>query len=706
MGDVAQDARRSQPRLAERRDDTFSASFALSHHSPSSPAPSSDPMPMSSLDSAKPQQAHLRIRLPIHHQRDPRRKESLLGPNNLLNFGPLEPTPLGFSPALAGLTNTNRGDGHSQLIPALLPSPLEDTDGPPLDQPSDLITPTPKIFHSRTGYFGQDALERLKHNRPARSGRASTAHLVQNSAHRIAPSEPAAAAPDVPIVSPAPKYPNLLSFPIRPSFTTRSYSGVPVNSLRERLSAIQPPSQTLDLPLEPSPRFRTPQLAASDSSSPSNGSELPTPSTRHQTPAPLPLPFLPSNSPRQRPSPAQSPAPSSRSLSSASRSASRCSSSSGSKPPLRIESHPRLGAISVAPQLKKSTPPPVPTIPEKYRRERSAERWLKPPDNRGRAEGRRGSGGSLGTLRQARSMENLGHIGYKMEDEAADKVKEVNDKHASRSLTCLVISIPNIICEPPSCNDQGSEETGKCASSNSPVLDGENITLAPSLPRSRSPSVLVHGPVLHVDETFEEGMNWLHIKGFQGGSGEIQVEKTPNWFERSRTPSPISAASPYLTAFHSPAGSAGYNKVKPSGPGALAKKLSGSFVKVSRGLRHVTSSSGLGIMIGQEAEPNRSSSSTKGSKPYLDGRITPNESASLSSSSDSALFSGRNDSWRGQSDRRYRGSKWSARDPVIRSSESEPSISAGGREGVRLVDFLNEVSAILALQGPGRQLPY
>lgn len=303
-------------------------------------------------------------------------------------------------------------------------------------------------------------------------------------------------------------------------------------------------------------------------------------------------------------------------------------------------------------------------------------------------------------------MENLSHIRYKMGDEAAEKVEEVNDKHASRSLVRHVVSIPNIICEPASFNNQGSEETRKCARPNSLVLDGENMSLAPSLPRSRSPSVLVHGPVLHVDETFEEGMNWLHIKGFQGGSGEIQDEKTPSWFERSRTPSPISAASPYLTAFHSPAGSAGYGKVKASRPGALAKKLSGSFVKVSRGLRHVTSSSGLGIMIGQEAEPNRSSTSTKGSKPYLDGRITPNESASLSSSSDSALFSRMNDGWKGQNDGRYQGSKWCAREPVIRPSESEPRVSAGGRERMRLVDFLNEVSVILALQGPGRRVSY
>jgi len=288
-------------------------------------------------------------------------------------------------------------------------------------------------------------------------------------------------------------------------------------------------------------------------------------------------------------------------------------------------------------------------------------------------------------------MENLSHIGYQMEVEAAGRVEEV-DEHTSRLLAGLGVSNPNITCEPPLCKDRDSKETGECTNPNGPTLDSETTTLALSLPRSRSPSVLVHGPVLHVDETFEEGMNWLQVKSFQSGSGDIQVEKTPNWFERSRTPSPIRAASPYLTVFHSPARSAGCTNAKASGPGALAKKLSGSFVKVSRGLRHVTSSSGLGIMIGPEVESSRSPSSTRGSKHCLDGRVTPHESASLSSSSGSAGFSGRNESWRGTTVGRYRESTWSARDPVVRSTMTELSVSDGDRESVHLVDFLNEVS--------------
>lgn len=107
------------------------------------------------------------IKLPIS-----RRVDSLLGPSDL-TFGPLEPDHLEFSPALVGLTN--RGEGHFQsIIPALLP-PLEDTDIRPPDQPSHLITPTPKILHNRTGYFGQDALQKLKQKRPVRSTRVSTA---------------------------------------------------------------------------------------------------------------------------------------------------------------------------------------------------------------------------------------------------------------------------------------------------------------------------------------------------------------------------------------------------------------------------------------------------------------------------------------------------------------------------------------------------
>jgi hypothetical protein len=206
-------------------------------------------------------------------------------------------------------------------------------------------------------------------------------------------------------------------------------------------------------------------------------------------------------------------------------------------------------------------------------------------------------------------------------------------------------------------------------------------------------------------------MNWLHIDSFQSRSGEIQIEKIPNWFEQSRTPSPIRAVSPYLTGFDSPARSAGCPRAKASGPGALAKKLSGSFVKVSRGLRHVTSSSGLGIMIGHERDSNRSLSSTKGTKHCVDGRVTPREATpceatSLSSSGDSVQFSGRNDSWRGPNSSRYRDSKWSARDPVVRSLEGEPSVGGGDRGGVRLVDFLNEVSVVLPLRSLGFKVPY
>jgi hypothetical protein len=323
-----------------------------------------------------------------------------------------------------------------------------------------------------------------------------------------------------------------------------------------------------------------------------------------------------------------------------------------------------------------------------YRRERSIERWLRLPDNGGEAEGRRGSGGSLGTLRQAKSMENLSHIGYKMGDKTAEKVGTVNEKHARRPLSRLGDSIPNTTCEPPLFKYQDSAETGERTGPDGPTLNDGITTLAPYLPRSRSPSVLVHGPVLHVDETFEEGMNWLLIKSFQSQGEEIQIEKTPNWFERSRTPSPICTVSPYLAAVDSPARSAG---TKASGPGALAKKLSGSFVKVSRGLRHVTSSSGLGIIIGQEGDPSRSSRSSRGSKQCLDEGVSLHEAASLSSSSESVRFSGRDNSWRSSNRGRYRGSKWSARDPVVRSLESEPRVGEGDRESVRLVDFLNEV---------------
>lgn len=303
-------------------------------------------------------------------------------------------------------------------------------------------------------------------------------------------------------------------------------------------------------------------------------------------------------------------------------------------------------------------------------------------------------------------MENLSHVGYEMNDGAAENADTVNGKYASRPLARLGVSIPDTTCESSLFKDQDSEETHECTSPNGPALNDMMTTLAPSLPRSRSPSVLVHGPVLHVDDTFEEGMNWLYIKSFQSRSGEIQIEKTPNWFERSRTPSPIRAASPYLTAFHSPARSAGCTKAKASGPGALAKKLSGSFVKASRGLRHVTSSTGLGIIIGQEGDPSRSSSSTKGSKHCVDGRVTPHEAASLSSSSDSVRFSGRNDSWRGLKGGCHWDSKWSARDPVVRPLESEPSVGEGNRDSVRLVDFLNEVSVVLYLRVLGCKVSF
>ena len=298
-------------------------------------------------------------------------------------------------------------------------------------------------------------------------------------------------------------------------------------------------------------------------------------------------------------------------------------------------------------------------------------------------------------------MENISHIGYEMGDEVAEKVEIVNEKHASRPLPSLEDSIQNTSYGPTFFKDQDSEETGEWNSPNGPALHDGITTLSPSLPNSRSPSILVHGPVLHVDETFEEGMDWLHIKSFQSRSEEIQIEKTPNWFERSRTPSPISAVSPYLSAFYSPARDAGA-----SGPGALVKKLSGSFVKVSRGLRHVTSSSGLGIMIGQESDPSRSSGSTRGSKQCLDESVVPHELASLNSSSDSARFSGRNDSCRGPNRGRYRGLKWSARDPIVRSVESEASVGDGDRESVRLVDFLNEVSVLPPLRILGYKVPY
>jgi hypothetical protein len=166
------DANDSFPEVAQVPRVSFSGTFsdpnfALSHCSLSFPESSSDPI----SSSAKPGQSHMCTKLPIHHQRDARHKDFLLGPNHL-TFRPLEPDHVGFSPALTG--HTHRGSGRFQSIPALLP-PLEDTDIRPPDQPRDLITPTPKILHDRTGYFGQDALEKLKQNRPVRSGRGSTA---------------------------------------------------------------------------------------------------------------------------------------------------------------------------------------------------------------------------------------------------------------------------------------------------------------------------------------------------------------------------------------------------------------------------------------------------------------------------------------------------------------------------------------------------
>lgn len=150
---------------------TFSIpNFALSpcNHSPSEI--SSDPISFSAKC----------IKSPIS-----RHKAFLLGPDEL-TFRSLEPDHLGFSPALVGLTNRSEGQLRS-IIPALLP-PLEDADiRPPPDQPVDLTTPTPKILHNGTSYFGQDALEKLKQNRPVRSGRESTVPITQSGARRMAP---------------------------------------------------------------------------------------------------------------------------------------------------------------------------------------------------------------------------------------------------------------------------------------------------------------------------------------------------------------------------------------------------------------------------------------------------------------------------------------------------------------------------------------
>ena len=136
----------------------------------------------------------MRIRLPIDDQRDLRRKAFLLGPRDL-SLGPLEgSTSRGSSPTLAVLTNG--GDHHFQPIPELLPSQLKDTDNLVPDRPSDIITPTSKILHNRTGYFGQDALKKLKQNWPARSGRGYTTsprYLPQHNTEWVAPRHGATA---------------------------------------------------------------------------------------------------------------------------------------------------------------------------------------------------------------------------------------------------------------------------------------------------------------------------------------------------------------------------------------------------------------------------------------------------------------------------------------------------------------------------------
>jgi len=176
-------SRVSQSRLPEPGDalsGTFpDTNFALSCCSPSPSESSSDRI----SSSAKPGQPHnMCIKLPMHHQyqRDSCRNDSLPSPDHL-TIAPLEPDRIGFSPALVGLTN--RGEGHFQSIPALLP-PLKDVDIRTPDQLSDLITPTPRVFHHRTGCFGQDALEKLKQNRPVRTDRAS--NLSQRGAQRKA----------------------------------------------------------------------------------------------------------------------------------------------------------------------------------------------------------------------------------------------------------------------------------------------------------------------------------------------------------------------------------------------------------------------------------------------------------------------------------------------------------------------------------------
>ena len=163
------------PRASGSQCDAFSETFsdpnfALSHYSPSSSETPSDPISFSAKS----------IKPPIL-----RHEAFLLGPDGPNDLRSLEPD-LGFSPALVGLTNRSEGQFQS-IIPALLP-PLEDADIRLPDQLGDLITPTPKFLHNRTGYFGQDALEKLKQNRPIRGSRESTVpipHLTQSGARRM-----------------------------------------------------------------------------------------------------------------------------------------------------------------------------------------------------------------------------------------------------------------------------------------------------------------------------------------------------------------------------------------------------------------------------------------------------------------------------------------------------------------------------------------
>ena len=165
------------PRASQSQCDTSSRTssdpnFAFSHHSLSSSETPSDPISFSAKC----------IKPPIL-----RHKAFLLGPDGPDDLRSLEPDHLGFSPALLALTNRSEGQFQS-IFPALLP-PLEDADIRPPDQLGDLMTPTPKILHNRTGYFGQDALEKLKQNRPVRSRRESTVltpHLTQSGARRMA----------------------------------------------------------------------------------------------------------------------------------------------------------------------------------------------------------------------------------------------------------------------------------------------------------------------------------------------------------------------------------------------------------------------------------------------------------------------------------------------------------------------------------------